>query len=139
MIDENNYKNISTPVELLFCTDVLSIHDFKRHLKWQVIGYDLKDKINVPENFEIMACQAAAEGKKLDSVLQHRDSILSWSAKDALREEIKKHADVNAGLAKAWVFCKEKNFAAKVFDRYEKSKYDDDIVCISNIEELKAL
>ena len=137
MKDESNYKNLSTPVELVFCTDVLSIHDFKRHVKWHVVKYDLNGKLNIPDNFEVIACQAAAEGKKLESVL-HYDAILTWSTKDLLKEEIKKHADENDGLARGWIFCKDRNFAEKIFDRY-KSDYDDNIVCISNIEELKTL
>ena len=130
---------MSTQVKLVFCKDVASIDDFKRHLRWYVVDYELKSDLKIPENFEVLACQAAAEGKSLASKLRFGDSILTWSAKDEVRNAIQSYVSENEGLAKGWLFYAPHNFALKVFDRYLKTKNDDCIVCISNVEDLKSL
>ena len=139
MKDENKYKNLRVPVKLVFCTDTLSTFDFKHNVKWYIVDYELKEKLSIPDNFEIIACQAAAEGKKLETVLRYSTGFLSWSARDSIKYEIKKFVSENEGLAKSWLFYEPRSLAIKLFDLYKNRDADDSIACVGTVEEIKSL
>lgn len=133
-------SSFTTPVQLVYCTDTMSMHDFKHHLDWHVVDYDLKMTMNLPSDFEIKACQAAAEGKKLESFV-NTDRIFSssWGARNEIRSAIERHASSIDGLSKGFLFYAPRSFALKVIDKYNKTAMNERIYCIGNIEDLKTI
>lgn len=133
--------SVLQPICIVYFTDAVDMCNFERHLDMYTIQYSLhaEDSISVPDNIEILACQAAAEGKSVNDMLPNKgDSTIKWTVKDKLMDLVKKQHSYCDGLAKVWAFVPDKHAAVKLYDAC-KTRWEDTVVCIHDKKELVEL
>ena len=127
--------SLENGIKLVYYTDKVNAFDFKRQVKKNVVDYSLPESIDIPDNVEVIACMAAAEGKSFQEKFEKQGFSLRWDIKDKLVNYVVNSCSYNEGLSKVWLVLTKANVAINLYNSCSKF-YCTELLYINYIKQL---